>query len=227
MVRAHIAGGPPRWSARSRAAEDDAAAGDSAMLGCVRPEDAVVGISASGTAAFVVAAISRAKAIGAYTIALTVDRESALARAAHLAIVPSTGPEVLAGSTRLKAGTAQKVALNAISTAVMARLGKVYDNLMVDVVARQPQLRARALRLVVRLAQVNDVRAEDCSRKPAAAFQLAVLMERRSLGAVQASARSWNVTTAHARRLSDTSSGAAAGNHSSADGNRPVTSEFR
>ncbi|MGA2759085.1 MAG: N-acetylmuramic acid 6-phosphate etherase [Candidatus Cybelea sp.] len=188
MVRAHIAGGPTALVRAVEGAEDDTAAGDSAMLGCVRPEDAVVGISASGTAAFVVAAISRAKAIGAYTIALTVDRESALARAAHLAIVPSTGPEVLAGSTRLKAGTAQKVALNAISTAVMARLGKVYNNLMVDVVANNRKLRARALRLVVRLAQVNDVRAEDLLAQAGGSVKVAVLMQRRSLDAVQARA---------------------------------------
>ena len=124
--------------------------------------------------------------IGAYTIALTADAQSALARAADLAIVPSTGAEVLAGSTRLKAGTAQKVALNAISTAVMVRLGKVYDNLMVDVVANNRKLSGRALRLVVRLAQVNQARAEELLTRAGGSVKIAVLMERHRVDAKQA-----------------------------------------
>jgi N-acetylmuramic acid 6-phosphate etherase len=187
LVRAHIAGGTAALIHAVEGAEDDAAAGGAAMLECVR-EDAVLGISASGAAAFVVAAIARAKTIGAYTIALTSDAHSALARTAELAIVPPTGAEVLAGSTRLKAGTAQKVALNAISTAVMVRLGKVYDNLMVDVVANNRKLRDRALRLVVRLAQVNEERAEELLTQAGGSVKLAVVMERHSLGAAQARA---------------------------------------
>jgi N-acetylmuramic acid 6-phosphate etherase len=188
MVQAHIAGGAAALTTAVEGAEDDASAGDLAMLGYVRPDDAVLGISASGAAAFVVAAIARARTIGAYTIALTVDAQSALARAAKLAIVPPTGAEVLAGSTRLKAGTAQKVVLNAISTAVMIRLGKVYDNLMVDVVANNHKLRARALRLVVRLAQVNEERAEELLAQAGGRVKIAVLMERRGVGVVQARA---------------------------------------
>lgn len=188
MVQAHIAGGAAALTTAVEGAEDDASAGDLAMLGYVRPDDAVLGISASGAAAFVVAAIARARTIGAYTIALTVDAQSALARAAELAIVPPTGAEVLAGSTRLKAGTAQKVVLNAISTAVMIRLGKVYDNLMVDVVANNHKLRARALRLVVRLAQVNEERAEELLAQAGGRVKIAVLMERRGVGVVQARA---------------------------------------
>jgi len=176
MVRAHIAGGTPALVRAVEGAEDDAAAGNAAMLECVGPEDAVIGISASGTAAFVVAAIARAKTIGAYTIALTADAQSALARAADLAIVPPTGAEVLAGSTRLKAGTAQKIALNAISTAVMVRLGKVHENLMVDVVVNNRKLSGRALRLVVRLAQVNQARAEDLLTRAGGSVKVAVVM---------------------------------------------------
>jgi N-acetylmuramic acid 6-phosphate etherase len=186
MVRAHIAGGTPALVRAVEGAEDDEAAGNDAMLESVKPDDAVLGISASGTAAFVVAAIARAKTIGAYTIALTADAQSALARAADLAIVPPTGAEVLAGSTRLKAGTAQKVALNAISTAVMVRLGKVYDNLMVDVVANNRKLSGRALRLVVRLAQVNQARAEELLTRAGGSVKIAVLMERHSVDAKQA-----------------------------------------
>ncbi len=188
MVQAHIAGGTTALTSAVEGAEDDASAGDAAMLECVRPDDAVVGISASGAAAFVVAAIARAATIGAYTIALTGDAQSALARAAELAIVPPTGAEVLAGSTRLKAGTAQKVALNAISTAVMVRLGKVYDNLMVDVVANNRKLRGRALRLVVRLAQVNEERAEELLAQAGGSVKIAVVMEFHGVDATQARA---------------------------------------
>jgi N-acetylmuramic acid 6-phosphate etherase len=188
MVRAHIAGGTPALVRAVEGAEDDAAAGNDAMLACVRSEDAVLGISASGTAAFVVAAIARAKTIGAYTIALTADAQSAVAQAADLAIVPPTGAEVLAGSTRLKAGTAQKVALNAISTAVMVRLGKVHENLMVDVVANNRKLSGRALRLVVRLAQVNQARAEELLTQAGGSVKVAVVIERRSVDAKQARA---------------------------------------
>jgi N-acetylmuramic acid 6-phosphate etherase len=188
MVHAHIAGGSTALTSAVEGAEDDASAGNVAMLGCVRPDDAVLGISASGAAAFVVAAITRARTIGAYTIALTVDAQSALAEAAELAIVLPTGAEALAGSTRLKAGTAQKVTLNTISTAVMVRLGKVYDNLMVDVVANNHKLRARARRLVVRLTGVNEERAEELLARAGGSVKIAVLMERRSLGATQARA---------------------------------------
>jgi N-acetylmuramic acid 6-phosphate etherase len=188
MVHAHIAGGSTALTSAVEGAEDDASAGNVAMLGCVRPDDAVLGISASGAAAFVVAAITRARTIGAYTIALTVDAQSALAGAAELAIVLPTGAEALAGSTRLKAGTAQKVTLNTISTAVMVRLGKVYDNLMVDVVANNHKLRARARRLVVRLTDVNEERAEELLARAGGSVKIAVLMERRSLGATQARA---------------------------------------
>lgn len=188
MVRAHVAGGTAALIDAVEGAEDDAEAGDAAMVECVRPGDAVLGISASGAAPFVIAAIARARAIGAYTIALTGDGESALARTAQLAIVLPTGAEALAGSTRLKAGTAQKIALNAISTAVMVRLGKVFDNLMVDVVASNRKLRGRALRLVRRLARVNERRAEELLAQAGGRVKIAVVMERHGVDASEARA---------------------------------------
>jgi N-acetylmuramic acid 6-phosphate etherase len=154
----------------------------------VNAGDVVTGISASGSAAFVVAAIDRAKEIGALTIALTSVADSPLVRAAEMPVVLETGAEVLAGSTRLKAGTAQKIALNAISTAVMVRLGKVYDNLMVDVVASNRKLRGRALRLVERLAQVDRDRASQLLEGAAGRVKVAIVMERCGLDAVQAQA---------------------------------------
>jgi N-acetylmuramic acid 6-phosphate etherase len=188
LVRAHIAGGSLALTCAVEGAEDDAAAGEAAMLAATSSKDAVVGISASGLSDFVVAAVSRAREIGAFTVALTSASESPLAQAAELKIVLSTGAEVLTGSTRLKAGTAQKIALNAISTAVMVRLGKVYGNLMVDVVAGNRKLRARALRLVRRLAEVDATRAEMLLDRAGGRVKVAVVMERRGVDAVQAEA---------------------------------------
>jgi N-acetylmuramic acid 6-phosphate etherase len=188
MVRAHIAGGTLRSSSAVEGAEDDAASGNDAMLECVRARRRGARHLGERSRSVCRRGDCSREAIGAYTIALTADAQSALARAAELAIVPPTGAEVLAGSTRLKAGTAQKVALNAISTAVMVRLGKVHDNLMVDVVANNHKLRARALRLVVRLAQVNEQRAEELLVQAGGSVKIAVVMARRTVGATQARA---------------------------------------
>ncbi len=188
LVRAHISGGPSAMTRSVEAAEDDAGAGAAAMRESVNPFDAVIGISASGGAAFVVAAISRARALGAYTVALTSAAGSPLARAAQAAIVTPTNAEVLAGSTRMKAGTAQKVALNAISTAVMVRLGKVYDNLMVDLVASNEKLRARALRLVGTIADVGEDRARELLKAANGRVKVAIIMQRRGVDAIQAQA---------------------------------------
>ncbi|HEY5427416.1 MAG TPA: N-acetylmuramic acid 6-phosphate etherase [Candidatus Tumulicola sp.] len=183
LVRAHVAGGPQALTGAVEGAEDDRDAGDAAMRLHVGGDDAVIGISASGGAAFVVGAIERAREIGAYTVALVNVDGSPLARAAELAIVLSTGAEALTGSTRLKAGTAQKIALNAISTAIMVRLGKVHGNLMVDVVAGNRKLRDRALRLVRTIAGVDEPRARDLLAQAGGSVKLAVVMERRGVGA--------------------------------------------
>jgi N-acetylmuramic acid 6-phosphate etherase len=188
LVHAHVAGGPAALERSIEGAEDDGAAGDAAMRECVKEGDVVVGVSASGGASFVVAAIERASIIGAYTIALTSVAGSPLALAAANPIVLETGAEALAGSTRMKAGTAQKIALNAISTAVMVRLGKVHDNLMVDVVASNAKLRRRALRLVRDIAGVGDERAQELLAAAAGSVKVAIVMERRALGASHARA---------------------------------------
>ncbi len=181
LVRAHVAGGVPALTRAIEGAEDDGAAGDAALAACAG-NDAVVGISASGGAAFVVAAIERARRAGAFTLALTSVADSALARAAEQAIVFDTGAEALAGSTRLKAGTAQKIALNAISTATMVRLGKVHDNLMVDLVASNAKLRKRARRLVAAVANVGEERAEAVLEDADGNVKVAIVMLRRGVG---------------------------------------------
>lgn len=188
LVRAHVAGGPTALVRAVEGAEDDAGAGDAEARALARPGDAVVGISASGGAAYVVAWIRVARACGAFTIALTSDRESALAKAAELPILLETGAEPLAGSTRMVAGTAQKIALNTLSTATMVRFGKVYDNLMVDVVATNAKLRARALRLIGTLAPANEERARELLDQAGGSVKIAVVMARRGVDAAQAHA---------------------------------------
>lgn len=199
LVCAHIAGGDAALRRAVEGAEDDAAAGRAQMRDHVAADDAVVGISASGGAAFVIAAIEEARAQGAYTAVVTSVAVSALARAADDAIVTPTGAEVLAGSTRLKAGTAQKVALNVISTAVMVQLGKVYDNVMIDVVASNEKLRARALRIVRELTGADDERAQAALARSGGRAKLAVAMLRSGLDAAEAQA----LLDAHGGRLGD------------------------
>jgi len=184
----HIAGGDAALTRAIEGAEDDGAAGAAMVEGCVTANDAVIGISASGGAAYVVRAIARAGEIGAYTAAIVNVSGSSLAGAARDAVVLETGAEVLTGSTRLKAGTAQKIALNVISTAVMVRLGKVYDNLMVDVVATNAKLRARALRLVQLLCSVDAERAQAVLDAASGRVKVAVVMARRGVDAAKANA---------------------------------------
>ena len=188
LVVAHVAGGEAALVRAVEGAEDDAGAAIAEMRASITPRDAVVGISASGGAPFVVAALREARLIGALAIALTSVAASELARAADLSIVVETGPEPLAGSTRLKAGTAQKLVLNAISTATMVGLGRVYDNLMVDVVATNAKLQARAERLVRTVADVENVRARTLLADAGGNAKLAIVMQRRGVDVARARA---------------------------------------
>lgn len=181
VVRAHVAGGAEALVRAIEGAEDDAEAGGRAARAAVRAGDAVVGVSASGGAAYVVAFVAAARGAGAYTIGLSGSAESPLSRAAERPIVLDTGPEPLSGSTRLVAGTAQKLALNALSTAVMVRLGKVYDNLMVDVVATNAKLRARSLRLVAKLTASDAAEARDWLERAEGSVKVAAVMARRGV----------------------------------------------
>jgi N-acetylmuramic acid 6-phosphate etherase len=187
LVRAHIAGGHPALLQAVEGAEDDADAGAAAMH-AIGAGDAVIGLSASGGAAFVVAAIERARTLGAYTVAIVNSERSKLASAAETSIVLTTGAEPLTGSTRLKAGTAQKIALNAISTAVMVRMGKVHGHLMVDVVATNAKLRARAIRLVVALTGVREEEARALLDAAGGRVKVAAVMQRRGVDRATANA---------------------------------------
>ncbi len=126
----------------------------------VGPADAVVGIAASGRTPYVLGAVDHAKSVGALTIGLACTGGSALSRRVDLMIAPVVGPELITGSTRLKAGTAQKLVLNTISTGVMVRLGKTYGNLMVDLQAKNNKLRRRAVGIVGAALSVDEDEAE-------------------------------------------------------------------
>ena len=161
LVQAFIAGGDVALRHSVEAAEDDDAAGAQVVNDAgVNAADAVVGISASGAAPWVLGAIAEAEQRGAATIALTCNPDSPLTRRCHIAIVPFVGPEVIAGSSRMKAGTAQKMVLNMLSTATMIRLGKVYENLMVDVRPTNAKLRRRAVQMLQQATETDEASAQ-------------------------------------------------------------------
>ncbi len=156
-----IAGGPTAMVEAVEGAEDsrELAAADLDAL-ALTPDDTVVGISASGRTPYAVGAVEHARAAGALTIGLSCNADSALAAAAEHGLEVVVGPELLTGSTRLKAGTAQKLVLNMISTITMIRLGKTYGNLMVDVRASNEKLRARSRRIVALATGAQDAEIE-------------------------------------------------------------------
>jgi N-acetylmuramic acid 6-phosphate etherase len=157
LVVGHIAGGPRALTSPIESAEDDERAGaDEVDASGIGAGDAVLGLSAGGAAPYVLGALRAAHERGALTIAVVNTARSPLAALAQIAIAPLAGPEVLTGSTRLKAGTAQKLVLNMVSTAVMVKLGKVYGNSMIDLQATNAKLRARAERIVVQLSGASE-----------------------------------------------------------------------
>jgi N-acetylmuramic acid 6-phosphate etherase len=188
LVCAHIAGGVGALTRAVEGAEDDAQAGEREMRDHVLAHDAVVGISASGGAPYVLGAVRAARAIGAWTLGIANSAGAPLPQSCDLGIVLSTGPEPLTGSTRLKAGTSQKILLNTLSTAVMVRLGKVHDNLMVDVVATNNKLRKRARRLVMELAGVDENHASDLLQQADGSVKVATVMARKNVDAQAARA---------------------------------------
>lgn len=192
LVRGIIAGGPQALTEALEGAEDDVDAGAGAIAAdTIGPLDAVVGVAASGRTPFVIGALREARARGALTVALSCNRDAPISREAALAIEVPVGPEVLAGSTRLKAGTAQKLVLNMISTITMVRLGKTWGNLMVDLRATNEKLRERAIRIVQQVtgcsrdAAIEALGTADWEVKPAALMVgrgLSVEEARRRLG---------------------------------------------
>ena len=166
LVTALIAGGAASAATAQEHAEDDAGEGERELQRLeLGPNDAVVGLSASGRTPYVVGALSEAARAGALTVAVVSVDGSELGRLAEHEIAVVVGAEVISGSTRLKAGTAQKLVLNMISTITMVRLGKTYGNLMVDVVATNEKLRARVRRIVATATGEPDERGRRGARR--------------------------------------------------------------
>jgi N-acetylmuramic acid 6-phosphate etherase len=156
-----IAGGAIAVTESIEGAEDDAAAGARDIVSInVSQVDAVVGFAASGGTPYVLGGMQAAKERGAFVVALVCNRPSPMEDAADLTIAPLVGPEVITGSTRMKAGTAQKLVLNSISTGVMIRAGKTFGNLMVDVQTKNAKLRDRARRIVEMACDLPAIEAE-------------------------------------------------------------------
>jgi len=156
-----IAGGEGAMFRAVEGAEDDPDLGAAAIIGAdVSEKDTVVGISASGQAPFVLGALRQAVKRGAATVALTNNRPSEVEAIATVTIAVVVGPEILAGSTRLKSGTAQKMVLNMISTGAMIETGKTYGNLMVDVQVTNRKLKARAVRIIRQVTGAGVERVE-------------------------------------------------------------------
>ncbi len=184
-----LAGGEGAMFLAVEGAEDDGAQGaqDLHRLGPTE-DDTVFAVAASGTTPFALGVITTARSLGCLTIGMANNPDSPLPNAAEIGIVLDTGPEILSGSTRLKAGTAQKVALNSFSTAVMVRLHKVYGNLMVDLRATNIKLVQRAVRLTMQASGVGQAQAEAALRDCGYQVKVAVVMLRRGLQAQEAQA---------------------------------------
>jgi N-acetylmuramic acid 6-phosphate etherase len=162
MVQGIIAGGEAALSRATETTEDDPGIGahDLAAHGFTG-NDILAGLAASGRTPYVLGAVAEAKRLGATTIGISCTPDSELARAADIAITPLVGPEVIAGSTRMKAGTAQKMVLNMLTTGACIRMGYVFGNLMVNVQPKNSKLLDRARRIIAQAAGVSYERAGD------------------------------------------------------------------
>ncbi|WP_396327523.1 N-acetylmuramic acid 6-phosphate etherase [Hydrogenoanaerobacterium sp.] len=149
-------------------------------------KDIVIGIAASGRTPYVIAALEYAKTLGCHTVAIACNHGSAIGKAAELAIEPIVGPEVLTGSTRLKAGTAQKMVLNMISTASMVGVGKAYHNLMVDVMQTNEKLHVRAQNILMEATDVDRETAKNLLEQAQGSVKLAIVMALQNCDAKQA-----------------------------------------
>lgn len=190
LVSACVAGGPMVMEVAAEDAEDrdDVGAADLDARK-VSARDAVVGISASGRTPYVLGALRLARERGAFTIGLACNAHSPLAPLVDVMIAPVVGPELIAGSTRLKAGTAQKMVLNMLSTATMVRLGKTYAGLMVDVRATNDKLRARAAGMVAEVLGVSVGEARELLRQADGETKTAIAMGHLGLDPTRARAR--------------------------------------
>jgi N-acetylmuramic acid 6-phosphate etherase len=197
QVQAMLAGAPATMTTSFEGVEDDEAQAAQEVRDLqVGEHDVVLGVAASGATPYVVGALHQARALGAVTAALVASADGPVAAAADLVIAPDTGPEVIAGSTRMKAGTAQKLTLNMISTAAMIRTGRTFGNLMVDMQPRNNKLRDRSRRMVGQAAHCDLSSAEDALVQAGGDIKVAVLSLLANVSVAEAQAR-----LAHARGI--------------------------
>lgn len=176
MVQGFIAGGDVALRSAVEGCEDDPQAGRELIRQCkVNDRDVVIGITASGSAAFVIAALQQARELGAATIGVTNNQENDFAGYCDVCIAPVCGPEVISGSTRMKAGTAQKLVLNMLTTSVMVKLGKVYHNRMVDLRASNKKLNSRSVRMICEITGVDEETAAKYLQKADKSAKLAIM----------------------------------------------------
>ncbi len=190
LVQGIMAGGESALSRATETTEDDPEIGarDLQARGFTA-NDVLVGIAASGRTPYVLGAVAEARRMGAVTIGVCCTNDSALARAVSIPIVPLVGPEVVAGSTRMKAGTAQKMVLNMLSTAAFVRMGYVYGNMMVNVQPRNAKLRDRARRIIAEGAGVSYERAGELLDASGSSVAAAILMGKTGIGRAEAEHR--------------------------------------
>jgi N-acetylmuramic acid 6-phosphate etherase len=182
LVKGIIAGGAAALARATEASEDDPQTGARDLIESgFGPGDVLVGIAASGRTPYVLGAVAKARAIGAVTCGISCTPDSELSRAVEFPIEPTPGPEILTGSTRLRAGTATKLVLNMISTAVMVRLGHVYGNLMVNVQPTNRKLEDRARRIIQQATGVTHERAAQLLEQAGRSVRTAIVMEKKSV----------------------------------------------
>ncbi len=189
-VQGIIAGGERALSRATEASEDDPALGARDLLARgFGKGDIVAGIAASGRTPYVLGAVQEANRLGAVTIGISCVPGSELAKLSRIAITPAPGPEVIAGSTRLKAGTATKLVLNMLTTGAFIRLGYVYGNLMVNVEPKNDKLKDRALRIIMAASGENSAAASELLEKSGNRVQTALVMQIAKVDKAEAEAR--------------------------------------
>ena len=183
FVQGIIAGGEAALSKATEATEDNPEMGARDLMERgFTAADSLVGIAASGRTPYVLGAVAKARELGALTIGISCTRDSELSRAVEIAIEPVVGPEILAGSTRMKAGTATKLVLNMLTTGMMIRLGMTYGNLMVNVQPKNVKLVDRALRIIGDAVEVPSEKAKDLLEASGRSVRTAIVMGKLEIG---------------------------------------------
>jgi N-acetylmuramic acid 6-phosphate etherase len=190
LVQGILAGGPAALERATEATEDDPATGARDLMARgFSAQDVVVGIAASGRTPYVLGAVSKARELGAMTIGISCSPDSELSRAVDIPIEPLPGPEIIAGSTRMRAGTATKLVLNMLSTGAMIRLGHVYGNMMVNVQPTNGKLADRARRIIAEGAGVSYERAAELLEQSGRSVRTAIVMGKLGVSRAEAELR--------------------------------------